>query len=1545
MSRQAVKRGLLITLGVVLGLVAIAVGAVLVLSNTDWGRERVRRQLVSVLGGVAEGGQVRIGRLDGNLLTGATATDISITDSAGAPFLTADSAQLRYDVRGFLRQELHFNDVRLVNALVVLDKPPGGEWNFARIFPSDTTAAPADTAAGWGDRIQIENLTVVSSRVIARQPWAPDDSLTAAERAQEIADALGPETRQNIVAVPGGWQTVYDFRDIDGRFPLLQIAAPDSTARIIEVATLDMEAYPFKPPAAEVRDLRGRFLVTGDSLWWEGVNLRLPGSQIAGPGKVAFDSGATALQLRGAPIATGDLRWLYPRLPAGGTGTLDFTLRMAGDTSLYAARNADVRLEGASLQGDFGLLDVNDTLVFQDTDLRFAGVDTRLIERLVPDAELPRSGTLAGRAAVTGPMSDLRLDADVTFDDRVAGRNRVLAEGGVGVDGERLRMEDLRVDLRPLQVALLRDAAPDLPLDGTVVGNATMDGVVQTGVRGRFDLTHRGSSGTSHVTGRGSFRQEPTTYVDVDAQLQPLSLVTVGRFAPAVGLRGTARGPLNVQGTLGALRVDSRLVLSDGGRLAARGVLDLNDSQPGYDLRVATQLFNANAVVATAPRTSVTATAAARGRGVDPATMTASLRADLQTSSFDTVAVDSAKVRVSAANGLARVDTLRVHGPSTVAEATGTFGLRADRSGELTYRVAVDSLHAFAAFLGVADTTTTPPRPAVRARALARARLDSAARDVATLVQRAAVGGPPPTLEVEEVPDIPNDSVGGSLFAAGTATGNVESLTVNGRAAVLDLVARGNVVNRGRVEYTWLNGLTPQASLVAATHLDSVRAAGFALDSVDARVAYQGERGVADVVIAQDTGTDYSARATFRLALDENELLFEQLAMRFDTTRWVSQQPGRILWGQRGVFIDSLHLAGGDQRRIFVNGLIPSAGEADLELSVTGFQIAHLTQLLQSDVPLAGDLSLDARVTGPATAPRMAGALGVTYARYDDADLPDVRSTFTYGNRSLGIQGQVTSRVGAGQLATITGTVPVDLAFKDAGPRLPDQPMEISLDADSLPLDILGELTDAISDVDGSVTGALRVRGTTRNPVYAGALSLADGRARIVPAGIEFHRMSGLLRLQGDTVTIDSLVGFNTGRVLVRGGLDITQPTQPGFDLYLVANDATVLDNDVGRVRADAGLAMRGPFDAAYISGAATVKEGVFHFDESSRDVVGTDDPALFAVVDSNVTSELALLPEPSPLLENLRMDVALGISRNTWVRSENANVEIFTPDDPGPLEVSVDRARNQIALRGVVTTELGEYRYLGKRFEVDRGSVVFTGTQRIDPLLQVTGRYEVRLPAQKALTIRILIGGTLESPQLSLESDAQPPLPQSDLLSYLAFGRTSSSLLQLDGSGVTGGGGGAGGIAGLSGAAGAAASQRVAALFVSALVESAESGLARSLGADVLTITPADVSLEALNPLAGGFGSFLRGTEVEAGRYVNPRTFVSVIARPSVFSGAPENRFIPGVRVQHRFTPAIRLEASYEGRYVVQAPTLERTTRLNSTGVFGVFLIREWGW
>jgi len=65
-----------------------------------------------------------------------------------------------------------------------------------------------------------------------------------------------------------------------------------------------------------------------------------------------------------------------------------------------------------------------------------------------------------------------------------------------------------------------------------------------------------------------------------------------------------------------------------------------------------------------------------------------------------------------------------------------------------------------------------------------------------------------------------------------------------------------------------------------------------------------------------------------------------------------------------------------------------------------------------------------------------------------------------------------------------------------------------------------------------------------------------------------------------------------------------------------------------------------------------------------------------------------------------MRMDVGIVVDRNTWVRTHDANVEIYT-DYPLTLDVQ----HGAIALTGVVSTDRGDYSFLSKRFAVSRGS------------------------------------------------------------------------------------------------------------------------------------------------------------------------------------------------------------------------------------------------
>jgi translocation and assembly module TamB len=597
--------------------------------------------------------------------------------------------------------------------------------------------------------------------------------------------------------------------------------------------------------------------------------------------------------------------------------------------------------------------------------------------------------------------------------------------------------------------------------------------------------------------------------------------------------------------------------------------------------------------------------------------------------------------------------------------------------------------------------------------------------------------------------------------------------------------------------------------------------------------------------------------------------------------------------------------------------------------------VADLAALVQSDVEFRGLITTTARIEGTTRAPHVRAALGITNSTYGGARVPDLRATATYTAPALTLH--VEAADSGRRVAVADGTITMNLGT-GTGPLLPDAPIEIDVRSDGLPLDLVSRFTDVVEDVRGRMFGVVTVRGTTRDPHTAGAVALLGASVRIVPTGMRLENLVASIRLAGDTVVIDSIVGRSGGRVFARGGIGIRSLTEPSFDLHIDADNARVLDNDRGEVRADIGLVVNGPFDRTNIEGRVNVRNGVIIVPESdNKQVIAAHDPALYQVVDTARVDEQAQgIERQSPFMANLRMDVAVEVSRDTWVRTADANVEIFTPPDRA-LSIQMDRRRGRIVIDGEVATDRGEYEFLSKRFQIRQGSAVFVGGPEIDPTLQITGEYEVRLAASQAVGIRVLIGGTLSNPRLALTSDAQPPLSQSDLLSYLAFGRTSGSLLQFEGSSLAGSGGGS---TNLAGAGAQLATQQLAAVALGVFVNEFEGEAARSLGAAYVNVTPADLYTELAR--GGELSGFFKGTELEIGKYTDPNTFVAVQTRLSTFASNPNDRAVPGIRVHRRLGKGFTLDASFAPRYVPQPSSLELTTP-RSTGVFGTFLAREW--
>jgi hypothetical protein len=1618
-----------------LTLLLVVIVAILVATQTDFGRERVRRIAVGIANKAAHG-HIQLGHLSGNLLSGLTVDSLAITDSSGAPFVSARRISTHYALGNLLHQRLWLSNVEVDDPVVVLDQSPAGVWNFQRIFPTSNT--PKDTSKhGFGDWLAIRGLRLVNARVELRRPFTPDSTTK--------------NSRLVIVRVPGGYEQVMEADRLNAELPFVRLADPVQKTKLAEISWLNADLAIFTPPVARIDNLTATVHLDDDSLWLRDARVAMPGSSIQNVNvRYGLQNSDLALALRATPVALAALRFAYPPLPTEGTVAANVDVTWQGKAQDYAVHDLDLRTGTARAVGDAQVhMASGNSLNAHDTHITFAGIDTKLVEQLAPGVHVPRQGIASGHISVDGSLHEAQLDADLAFDDTKAGLSHVGAVGTVGMDssahGRAIRARHLVVTLDQVRVALARTFVKTLPVGGALSGTVNVDGSTDSAIVADADLTHVEHGQQSHVTATANalFAGRPRAHpwVDVNATLDPVSLTTAGRCAPAAGLHGSVSGTTHVTGDLGDLTLHSHLIVSGpaparppplpiahpfvpidtlptpelptgrapgtslsqavaagevteeevrrgvlrpgalapkaprsslypgnlgashadttvavsdtAGLIAIDGHMDLASKERAYDLTARAYLFNANAVTTKAPATAITATAAVKGRGTDPNTMQATLAANVTGSVVDSVTIDSVVFRGSVDSGLAHIDTAHVRLRAASADMTGTLGMSPKSTGHLTYMVTVDSLAALRRFLASSDTGTFRPGPGRLAEALARAQGDTAGGQIT-----------PERALAMDTAAMRRDLLTGRVHAAGRVDGSIKMFSVRGRIAATDVILNGNSVRRLRAEYAWLDAPSMASPLIVGAQLDTISIGQFALDSIDARITYHRPDGSLLVLVRQrgipeEPGgppthdQEYTANMDFAFRPEERQLRFNSIALRFDTTMWVAPgAPAVATWGPHGVSLHGFNLSNGHGGTIVADADVPKSGPITAHADIEHLHVGELVALVESKLLARGDLSTTLDASGTAHQPRLTGTFTLANGTYDGIPVPDVRARFQYDTTTLSGHLELATNIGPhpGQVfVTADGHLPIDLALDhDTTSRIPsDGPIALDMKADSMPLELIPELASSVQDVHGRGAAQISMTGTINKPVTEGHVTLERGSVLLAPVNVRFTNIAMGVRVTHDSLVIDSLVAKSEGKLKVSGSVDLTDPEALPVNVSMTAKGVRIVNSkDYGWAVIDDSLTLGGslralslaqPAARVFLAGNIHFTDGVFYAPETGQPTpIDLGDPAVYKVADTTNQATKNLIPQPNTLTKRIIMDVDVSVDPQVWVRNKEANVEVYSD---GPLTLRVDSRRNRLVLDGVMATERGQYTFLSKRFQITKGTATFIGTPDLNPSVQATAVYPVSVPGREPVNIQINIGGTAEEPTVNLTSDAQPPLSQSDLIAYLAFGTSTASLLPSSSSGGGGTGAGASGLP--VGEAAAYVQQQLASVALGTFTEALQGDAARVLDADVFNIT--NNSNTPIQFSQAGAQNFLASTRLEFGKYWDPQTYVALQASPLSWGISP-----PGALVQRRFGQRTSILATFQPYFLLQQPTLtplSTSSGITPTPVFGLFLLRDWKW
>jgi hypothetical protein len=1479
-----------VAIGIAVGLL-LATALIVTLTRTEFGMERARRYAVRWLEDRIDG-ELRLTRISGpGLLGGVVLHDFEILDPRGRPFVRMDSLELAYDWRTLLAGRIVVNRAVLHQPAVVIERLWGDTiWNFEHVFPPDATPADPDRRS----LIMFRDARVLNGSAVVRTPFEPEAPLAPADTARLVLDQG-----------PGGLLRAMRFEGINARFDRVIWESPIEKGRLFDIQMLEGRGYVWRDPFI-IRNARGSLTTRDSIVAFDLPEVLLPGSRASILGSVIMRTGENDLDIRveGRQLRFRDLQWLYPNLPEEGGGSLVLRIRSQPDGILWLAEDARLQAPGTRLAGSFGVV-TGDTLYFTRVDLRASPLDIQFLEQLLPGG-LPVEGLLIGTVEVSGPLSALETSGDLQLAGGGAGSGSAVAWNGVldVRDRRRLAARSLQADVSRLELALVSAFARDLHLTGAVSGRvegrgsaerltftAALDHVAIGGQRSSFD-----AGGTILDARRGR-------RFDVTVTALPVTLEDLATQIPVLeDLRGELRGPVRVEGMPSDF-VFAADLMTPGGELRLEGHALGAGAARRVRAHASVEAFRLHALRPELPETLVSGRLAIDLTGTDAASARGTVELSLDSANIAGVGLGPFRAAGRVGDGLLRVDSAALVALDGTAQASGEIGLVAARFGRTAITFRRESLPLLDE--DIFDSPPQAPMHELVGRIDGRATIDGWIGDL----------GVQATLQGDEV-------------------------AYRGFSA-----ARLRMELTGRASPDGTGGMHATGFALAAT-ADSVVVLGHPLHTARLDALQTGDSVEVTTTAAAPDARRLAARGAFtRAAGGVTHVRLGSLSVG-GSSPWVLQSGTSVRVAGGVARLDGLELRRAAGGRAVAGGSLgwgrvdaAANPPIDFRLDLEGVPFTEVLAGLRSRTSGAGTVDGTLRIMGSALDPIVDAQLTAADIVYGDVAIDQAFAEASYA--SLGLDIHAEAQHGGRSILTGGGRVPLDLRFASVGPRKVDQPLHLTIAADSLPPALPLGVLDGFTNVRGRIDGSVVIGGTTVAPALSGGFTLRNAAADWDVSGVRYTDVDGTFRIEREGVLrVDVSAraldprgrggrAFGAtgagGSGTLTGTLDLSELADPRFDLRFVADRAYAARRRDVEASVTGEVRLRGRYRRPEVSGSLRVDQGVLDIDELYRQylLVGLelDDPSLLSLVDTSLVAVRPLLAASSnPFLRNLQVrNLQVAVASDAWLRSRDMDVEVR-----GNLNVTFDRRDEDLRLIGSLNVERGTYTLYypplqSRRFQVRQGSIEFPGTPGIDPSLAITAAYRARA-SNEPLDILAAVSGTLQNPRVRLTSDAQPPYSESDLASYLFFGVPT---WEVGGSGL--GSADVRAVAGLGLGTLRPSVLGYASSGLQTLVQSA--GLLDYVGLTAAEVTPGT-----------GRATLLSGTQLELGRYwLESRVFVGYSQRLD----SPGHD--PAIRIEWRFLPEFSLEMFAEDRFA-RTPGFGVRADPGLRKVYGFSLFREWG-
>jgi len=715
------------------------------------------------------------------------------------------------------------------------------------------------------------------------------------------------------------------------------------------------------------------------------------------------------------------------------------------------------------------------------------------------------------------------------------------------------------------------------------------------------------------------------------------------------------------------------------------------------------------------PSGDLNLTAAIEGVGFHPATMKASATLDVLKSTVGGVTLDKGEVQARIAAGVLHLARMNFKAQQSSASASGEMAFITRQRGTVHYAVDIGDLHPWLGLIG------RQGRGQFKIDGKADGNLHNLrASDTEPII-------PARFEEYSATQGTFRYDVGG-LGKAGGLRGSV-SLALRNVRAISDLESVAVQVR-----------LVPERVQTAYLRIDAVQSAS-RVNNVTARVAYDPRRLLVDL---------------------------SHLSLSTDAGTWRLAGPATISREGSKIQIDGLKVINGTAI-VLIDGIVSETGAQKLDTTVTQLNISPLSTFLPNQTRVQGLLSTKLSVRGTASAPAITLTGGVSDLRIDNVRYQDLSASIQYVNRlaSLALDMNQDTQ----HWIRVSGSLPVALSWANGFHHQVAGDVSLEAKSPGLELAFVDALTNAVSDVGGTLSMDITARGSVENPRARGFLTLSDGRFKIVPLNVPVRNVTTHILLSPEQLQLTNLyASAKDGTLRGTGAISLNGPEHP-TNLSITLERWPAIATAEYQATIAGQVKCSGPTNALRVVARTEVLDGTFRPPLSLLQARSLEPDKTIKVSESwSVPAQEGDKPGEhagsyaNSALPNATLDLETSIHRNTWIDTSDAQVEI-----KGAIHISKP-PRAQPAITGRIESVRGSMAVAGKTFTIQQGRIMFTGGNEIDPSLDMVAKYDTQ-----GYQVLATIDGTAEKPELVLSS--VPTLSQSDILSVLLFGKPSNQL------------------------------------------------------------------------------------------------------------------------------------------------------------------------